>query len=99
MSTGFGRPVVPEVKLTMATSASWVGPPLDGVRDGHHAPPSSTVTTGTVKRPARSPVVTATTGWTCSMTWVISVSLSRGLTGTYTAPTRHAANRATTIPT
>ena len=81
MSTGFGRPVVPEVKLMAAMSSSRrspsTGPPASVVQ-----PPSSATITGSAKRSARSGVVTAATGPTSATTWVTSPGVERGFTGT-----------------
>ena len=94
-STGFGRPVVPEVSWTSATLGSKRRSP--GAPGSEGRPPSPTTTTGrSSKRSTCSGVVTMTDGSTASTTWARSDAPRRGLSGTYTPPARHTANRAAT---
>ena len=81
MSTGLGRPVVPDVKLMAAMSSSRRSPSTGPTPEGDQPPASATIT-GNAKRSARSGVVTAATGPTSATTWVTSPGLERGLTGT-----------------
>ncbi len=96
--TGFGRPVVPDVKEIAATSGGEAGASASSGPVASQAPFPGATTTGTsTTRPASSGRVTMAAGRSWATTWASSSGERRGLRGTYTPPANQIPNSAATM--